>query len=644
MKALDAEQLYAEAFGAGLRPTPEITVDAWADANRFLSRGEANEHGKYRTQRVPFLREIMRLLSFFESCDVVSVMKGAQMAVTQIAVNWVGYIIEHAPAPILFFLPTREVAKQVSETRIDPLFDSTLSLRDRVSTSRSRDKRNTTFRKAFLGGELLMRGANSAAAFRNISARNLILDDLDGWPGEVGNEGDPVELIRKRALTYPNRKELDISTPTTRGLSRIERLYNAGDQRRYFIRCPHCGHPDFLTWSGYRDHVAQRDPGHHMIAWTPGEPDTAAMVCGSPTCAKRVPEEAKTEMLAAGEWRALEPGPGRKPSFHISGLYSPYGWGSWATAARGFLEAKGNPLQLKTFVNTVLAETYEERGQGAEPETLLDRVETYPAPVPDGVGILVASADAQGDRLEVQVKGFGAGLESWLIHWESLPGEPNREEVWFKLAEFQRRTWKHASGRELKIECMTVDSHPFTEQAYKFCSVHRARGVYAVRGGNVTGLPIVARPTRNNRYRIPLYTLCTDTAKEQIYSRLQIPLPAPGEPAPGCMHFPDASWVDKEYADQLTAEKGVWKYVKGKGMVRKWISRRERNEALDLEVYCLAALHILGPVVIANLARRAEYFRTPSPTTSPAQEGKATRERAPRPPRPGKRWVDSWRR
>lgn len=641
---IDVERLYAEAFGAGLRPEPEITVDAWADANRILSPGEANEHGRYQTARVPMLREPMQLLSAHETCESVTVMKGAQIGVTQLAVNWVGYIIEHTPAPILFFLPTREVAQQVSQTRVDPMFENTVSLRDRVSPNRSRDKRNTTFRKAYLGGELLMRGANSAAAFRNISARFIVGDDLDGWPGEVGNEGDPVELIQKRAVTYPNRKFLWISSPTYRGLSRIESLYNDGDQRRYFIRCPHCQHPDFLTWSGYRDHVARRDSGHHRIEWPDGHPEAAAMVCGG--CGGRVPEEAKPGLFESGKWEALAPGPGRQPSFHLSGLYSPLGWASWAKQAEKFLQSKANPLQLKVFVNTDLAESYEERGQGAEPEALLDRLEQYLAQVPDGVGILVAAIDVQAERLEILVKGYGAGFESWLIHWEAIAGDPKRDEVWFQADELLRRTWKHASGRELRIECVAVDSNPHAEEVYRFCAARRGRHVYPVRGGTLTGRPIVERPSRNNPYRVPLYTLCTDTAKEQIYARLHIAIPAEG-PAPGAMHFPDEPWVDEEYAAQLAAEKGVWKYVKGKGNVRKWIKRRERNEALDLEVYCLAALHIRGRGVINGLARRAARYskrlaaaEAPGPAAGPAPVAPVRAPRAPRPPG----WVRGWRR
>lgn len=639
---IEAGALYTTAYRAGLAPEPELTVDAWADANRYLSPGEANEHGKYMTSRTPYLREIMQALSIGQTTENHAVMKGAQLGLTQVAINWIGYIIEHTPAPILFYLPTRDLAKQTSETRIDPMFDGTRVLRDRVSAARSRDKRNTTFRKAFTNGSLLMRGANSAAAFRNVSARFLILDDLDGWPGEVGTEGDPVTLIEKRALTYPNRKFLKISSPTTRGLSRIETEYLAGDQRRYLIPCPHCGYPDFLTWTGYRDFVARKDPGHHRIEWAGDEPETAAMICGH--CSKRVEEDHKPTMLERGKWQPLAAGPGRDPSWHISGLYAPLGWGSWAGAVREWIKAQGNPLQLKAFINTTLAETYEDRGQGAEAETLSDRVELYPAEVPEGVGILVASVDVQGDRLEVLVKGYGAGQESWLIAWQHFPGDPARDPLWFEVAEFLRKPWTHASGRELHVECTAVDAQYLSEQVYQFCSTRRRQRIFAVRGTKQVGRPIIDRPSRNNPYRTPVYGICTDTAKLLIFARLQIPLPLEGQRAPGAMHFPVAPWANAEYFAQLTAEKGIWKYVKGKGSVRIWRKTRERNEALDLEVYCLAALSILGPVVNANLSRRAEYFSTPSEPKLPGGEERPGRPRSREPRRPRKRWLDSWGR
>jgi len=188
------------------------------------------------------------------------------------------------------------------------------------------------------------------------------------------------------------------------------------------------------------------------------------------------------------------------------------------------------------------------------------------------------------------------------------------------------------------VECTAVDSQYLAEKVYQFCSVRRHRKIYAVRGINLVWRPIIERPSRNNPYRTPVYGVCTDTAKLQIFARLQIPMPPDGQRAPGCMHFPDASWVDAEYFAQLTAEKGIWKYVKGKGSVRVWRKIRERNEALDLEVYSLAALHVLGPMVIGSLRDRVEELRRPLNAASVEP-----READARKPRRRVGWVDKWR-
>ena len=52
------------------------------------------------------------------------------------------------------------------------------------------------------------------------------------------------------------------------------------------------------------------------------------------------------------------------------------------------------------------------------------------------------------------------------------------------------------------------------------------------------------------------------------------------------MHLPD--WIEDEYLEQLASEKTLRRYKKGRGAVREYIKTRERNEALDLEVYALA--------------------------------------------------------
>ena len=447
--------------------------------------------------------------------------------------------------------------------------------------------------------------------------RWLFCDEIDEYPGDVDGQGDPIALAEKRTTgpTYARRKVFLVSTPTVKGLSRIEREFLTSDQRRYFVPCPDCGSFDWIRWENIR--------------WVNDDPKTAALACIA--CGSLIPERHKTEMLARGEWRATADGNGETVGFHLSSLYSPLGWLPWSAAVAEFLEAKENPLRLKNWVNSVLGATWEERGDSVEPEGLLARAERYAADVPTGVGVLVASVDVQGDRLEAQVKGFGAAEESWLIAFSQFHGDPGREAVWFELDRFLQQRFTHEGGQEVPITCVAIDSGGHhSEQVYRFCRARIDRRVFAVRGGSERGKPLVARPTDNNRYRAKLFTLCVDTGKEIVYSRLRI-----GTPGPGYCHLP--AWVDAEYVAQLTAEKAIRKWVKNRGTVREWVKTRERNEALDLEVYCLAALHMLGPTFVKSLPERAAALARKS--KAPVQANPAPRVVLPR----LHGWMEGWR-
>ena len=488
-------------------------------------------------------------------------------------------------------------------------------LYEKVREARSRDSGNTMTSKEFPGGIVILTGANSAAGLKSMPIRYLFCDEVDEYPGDVEGQGDPVVLAEKRTTNFARRKVFLVSTPTIKGLSRIEKEYLASDQRRYFVPCPHCGNLDWIRWENIR--------------WNEGDPKTAALACVA--CGSLIEEHHKNKLLARGEWRATASGDGRTVGFHVSSLYSPLGWKSWAGCVEEFLRAKDDPLRLKAWVNTILGETWEERGDSVEPEGLLARAERYPAEVPTGVGALVASVDVQGDRLECAVKGYGVGEESWLIAFSQFHGDPGREQVWLELDKFLRQEFTHESGQKVPISCVAVDSGGHhSEQVYRFCRARLERRVFAVRGGNERGKPVVSRPTDHNRYRAKLFTLCVDTAKEIVFSRFRI-----GSPGPGYCHVPE--WVDAEYVAQLTAEKALRRWVKNRGTVREWIKTRERNEALDLEVYCLAALYILGPGFVKSLPERAAAWARKaeaSPQVASDSAASAPRRRG---------WIDGWR-
>ena len=644
-----ALQVVESAWAEGYARERRLTVSEWADAHRELTQTSSREPGRWRTSRTPYLREIMDELSPQSRAERVVFMKGAQIGGTEAGNNWIGFTIHHNPGPMLMVLPTIDVARRVSKQRIAPMIRASRVLRERVRESRARDSGNTLLTKEYDGGVLLMAGANSSAGLRSMPVRDLFPDELDDYPPDVDGQGDPLDLAEERTNTYEGvRKIYCVSTPTIRNLSRIEALYRQSDRRRYFLQCPECGHWDFLTWRG-RDWVTEVEGTHHNIRIDNNRPDTAHMRCGLHGC--RVDERHKTAMLRGGEWRPTRKDhDGRIVGFHLSALYSPSGWRTWSECAAKFLKAKNDPPALKTWINTTLGETYEERGDSVESHALRRRcAKILPGStgwprkrvVPDGVGALIAAVDTQADRLEVVVKGYGAGEESWLVDYERLPGDPSASGVWADLDRYHAQTFVHeTSGRELRIDRMVVDTGGLhTEEVYRYVKPRLARGVFGVKGGNMSGRPLVDRPSYNNRYRLPLFVLCVDTGKEVVLSRLLV-----DSPGPGYVHIPD--WVDDEYLDQLTSEKGIRKYVKGRGLSRVWLEVHNRHEALDLEVYALAGLYIMGTAFIREIATRAAAFATTTAGTVPEAPPAVPTLRNPGkafPARPRRGWVDKWR-
>ncbi|SEG36945.1 phage terminase large subunit family protein, partial [Jhaorihella thermophila] len=355
----DGAEALLRAWGRGLTPDPWLTVSEWADRHRWLSSRASAEPGRYRTDRTPYMRAIMDALSPGHSAQRVVFMKAAQVGATEAGNNWIGFVIHHAPGPMLAVQPTVELAKRNSRQRIDPLIEESPALKERVRPARARDSGNTQLSKEFAGGVLVMTGANSAVGLRSMPARYVFLDEVDAYPASADEEGDPVALAEARSLTFAHRRKVFlVSTPTIRGLSRIEREYEASDQRRFFVPCPHCGAMQWLRFERLR--------------WEKGKPETAAYHCDA--CEEPIEEHHKPAMLAAGEWRATaKPRDARTVGFHLSALYSPPGWKSWADIARDKEAAAGSDEAERVFRNTVLGETWIETGDAPDWQRIAER-------------------------------------------------------------------------------------------------------------------------------------------------------------------------------------------------------------------------------------------------------------------------------
>jgi len=585
----EGEEDILRAWRQGMRPDPDLTVSEWADAHRWLSSRASAEPGRYRTARTPYLREIMDALSPGHPAQRISFMKAAQVGATEAGNNWIGFVIHHAPGPMLAVLPTVEMAKRASRGRIDPLIADSPALRERVTPARSREAGNSMLSKEFPGGLLVLTGANSATGLRSMPARYVFLDEVDAYPASADEEGDPVTLAEARTITFAHRRKVFmVSTPTIRGLSRIEREFEASDQRRYFVPCPHCGTMQWLQFERLR--------------WAKGRPETAAYMCEG--CERPIAEHHKTEMLARGAWRATAVASDPAAiGFHLSALYSPIGWKSWEQIARDWLAAQGSDEMLRAARNTLLGETWVESGEAPDWQRLADRREAFPAQIPAGGLFLTAGADVQKDRIEVDVWAWGRGLESWLVDHVVLPGGPDDPACWDQLTAVLGRTWAHEHGAYMTLAKLAIDTGYESAAVYAWArrqGIAQVAPVKGLEGFNratpVSGPTFVDATVNGRRLKrgARLWTVATATFKAETYRYLRLERPAEEglPPPPGTIHLPD--WADSEWLKQLVAEQLVTLRDRRGYARQEWQKLRERNEALDTRVYARAAAWILG--------------------------------------------------
>ena len=567
---------------SAMAPRRALSVTEWADGHRVLTGKQSGERGPWRTRRTPFLEEIQNCFSTNSRVQDVVVMKSSQVGVTEATVNVIGYIMDHAPTPMMVLMPTIDARDSWKAQKFNPLLTDTPVIRDLLGGNRSRDAANRQDMIDFPGGVLFLSGGNSPNSYAQRSVRIVIMDDLDRFPPEVGSEGDPVKLAAGRTKAFARARRMLISTPTVSGESLIEREWLKSDQRRYHVPCPHCGMLQPLEWGG--PDVA------HGVKWSKVEDNilSAWYVCRE--CGREIAEHQKPALLAGGRWIATHPERHIR-GYHLTALLAPVGLGpSWLDLAREWQDAVKSPGTLRTFVNTHLGEPWVEQGDEIEPTGLLARLEDYeemPRPL-----IKTAGADVQKDRIECTIIGWQTGEEAWVMDHIIVPGDTAQPETW---ARFLEELTHYAP------DALAVDSGYNTTMVYEFVS--KLRYAYAVKGVPGPGRPLVederARRQRLRRQRkkgITVHMVGVDQAKALLFSRLKII-----KPGAGYVHFPNEPSFDDEYFAQLTAEKLVTK-IRGTRPYAEWVQTRPRNEALDCFVYAHAALRLHGGVPLTASA------------------------------------------
>ena len=577
-----------------LRPPPDLTISDWADANRRLSSEASAEPGQWRTSRAEYQRGIMEAISD-PATETVVIMSSAQVGKTEVVNNAVGYHIDQDPAPIMVVMPTERDAETWSKDRFSPMARDTPCLQDKIANPKSRDGNNKILHKRFPGGHMTIVGANAPSGLASRPIRLLLCDEVDRYPFSAGAEGDPVNLAKKRTVTFWNRKIVLVSTPTNKGSSRIETAYEESDQRQFWVPCPCCGTDQVLTWNQVKWDKAL-DEAHR--------PETARYHCVD--CDEAWTDDTRWAAVAKGHWIAQQPFAGTA-GFHLNEIYSP--WVRLEAMVRAFLSARsGGDEAMKTFVNTSLGETWVETGDAPDWQRLAGLKEEWASGTVPASGVfLTAGADVQKDRIEVDVWAWGRGLESWLIDHVVIEGGPGSDACWQELGRLLSRTWSHANGVALPIKRLAIDTGFETSAVYAwarqvgFAQVAPVKGVEGFnRAAPVSGPTYVDATIGGKRLRrgARLWTVATSTFKAETYRFLRQDRPTAEETttdaafAPGTIHLP--GWTDSEWLKQLVAEQLVTVRNKRGFAKLEWQKLRDRNEALDCRVYARAAAWITG--------------------------------------------------
>lgn len=635
----------SEIAAIAFAPKSILTLSQWSDRFRYLS-ADLGEPGPWRTSRVPYLRRVMDAITD-PRVRRVSVMKSARIGATQaLVLNAIGYYIHQEPSPIIVGLPTVDDAQKFSAQLLRPAIEETPVLAERSEGQKGKKRRATMLQMNFPGAAVQIIGTVSPRAMRMVHGRIILKSEVDAWVGAAGSDGDPYRLIDRRADTYGNPKFIEESTPLVKETSRIEPAFQAGSAEYFLVPCPHCGEFQRLVWGG-----KEVDYGIKWGRKPNGEPDLEDVyyVCQPNGC--EILETEKYRAVAAGRWQATHPDRVEHLSFHLNALLSPFEGARWPRLVKEFVDTKRRPEQVRVFVNTILGETYEEKGEQADQGILEERRDaghawwTAERPVPYGAAKLTLAVDTQDDRLEAMVVAWGAGEESWILRRFMIPGDPalpldTEGSPWNVVDEELAEEYRHASGRSLGISATFIDAGGHrAKEVHAYARARRNRRVFAIFGSKTEKAPLLGTPKRNKRWGTVQYELGVFTGKETLLTRIE-KIRSEG---PGFIHV--APCIEDAALQELTAEKLVIRgdkraFVKAGGA---------RNESTDLWVYNLAALHQLGPRTLRQLGAIAKRLGVAAPDPDSGEEGPPAVVGAPPGPKPPvlpkprrKSFVNSW--
>jgi phage terminase large subunit GpA-like protein len=594
-------------------PPPDISMEEWAQANRVLPSASGRP-GQWVAD--PIQREIEESCSDPAVREVVF-MKATRLGWSEICNNALGWGIDLHGMAMLMLQPSRDTAEQYCKDRLEEMIDSTPALATKIKLATSKAAGSTTRDKRFQnGGSFFVASAGNPRELRSKRARFVIEDEADGYKNDISDEGDPDKIVRRRMDEFFDGRLLIGSTPAMpRDISRIERAYRRSSQGIYLCPCPQCNAMEPFLW---RD---PDNPQNYLLRYEKDRegqviPESVYWTCLR--CGAKVPERLKVPMMEAGRWHHRRPAIQTVKGYWANGLYAVFA-GHWAKLAQEWVDAQGDQLELKAFINLNLAETYSEPGESTDPTELRKRADAEVRPrgiVPDGVALLLVQVDVQTaapGRLEAQVVGFTPDGGACLVDFQVFTGDPHQPEVYQDLDAWLLQGWRHEHGAVMHAHLVFIDARDGNVRlaVYEFCAPRGERWIFPQMGVESLSSKGWCEESTSRKNTQRLFLTDSDICKRTVMSRLAAPAGTPNA-------LRLAEWVSNEYLEQLGAEKRVpVTDPKTRKTAYHWVKTRARNEALDLWAYAysgwwaitrILAPHLGGPngrEQLEDLARQA---------------------------------------
>ena len=551
-----------------LRPPEQLTVSEWAEKYRMLDSKSSAMPGPWSNDITPYLTGVMDEFNNYETEKIIFV-KPTQIGGTEALQNMIGYIVMQDPSPTMIVYPTDTLAKSVSENRLQPMLKATPEIAKKF------DENSSLLELQFDSMYISLTGSNSPSGLASKPIRFLMMDEVDKYPGASSKEADPIKLASERTKTFHNKKTYITSTPTLK-TGHIWKEKEAADiEKHFFVPCPHCGEYIEFKFQNIRF------PDDEGMSYA-DRAEFATYVCQE--CGCLITDNDKHNMLKLGEWRTVRHNTKyvRNVAFWINTLYSPFV--RWSDIAKEFLVSKDDPEDLQNFVNSWLAEAWEDTKLKTSAELVLERQTELPAyVVPQWTKLLTAGVDVQENSLYWSIRAFGEFLTSQNIaHGQSLSFE--------EIDRIMNMQYMTEEGDPMVVNLCLIDSGDQTDIVYDFCALHSDYAL-PVKGSSHAQLShyklSMVNKTDSRAYGMQLVLVDGGRYKDMIAGRMQRPN--------GKGSWMVYSGCDMEYATQVTAEHKVNVKTPG-GTKQVWQKKSSHadNHYLDTEVYALAAADVMG--------------------------------------------------